>query len=471
MADLRPSSEPNTGALVSTGGPLATTKTTVDARLQALDRPQLVEVIQRLLKSAPDLDDLVFLPVAGEQEPVDAEHIRAQVAGILRNMGSDWRASSRAERGLWPLVAIGTQYLDRGVLADARTVFNVIITTTLIYYGQLWDHGSEIAGIVEDCVEGLAGCLDQLTEPEDREALLKDIFAVYSWDALGEGGYGLDTPPRTALLNKTTVEERRRIASWVQEALPDGEHKFKRWKRQAGGRFILELRAPSSLDEAGLESLYARADLVRPHLDLLLAQGRQDDAVLLVQGASGDGLVALAEMLIAAGLTKSAIAVVHNHSSVLHDDQQLTRDWLRAHGVDLPVEVDRLVWMITSLNHNPTIRGYKKIRERARALNRWPQVLNRLEELTRDATKLQPIRARMLADLGQVEEAVAELGTLSDSSWRSCAAELAETFEAHHRSIAIALYEQLADERTAHGTRAARKKAALFRARLAALRG
>ena len=109
MADLRPSSEPNTGAPANTGGAPATTKTTIDARLQALERGQLIEVIQRLLKSAPDLDDLVFLPVAGEQKPVDAQHIRVQVAGILVNMGDDWRASTRAEQELWPLVAIGTQ--------------------------------------------------------------------------------------------------------------------------------------------------------------------------------------------------------------------------------------------------------------------------------------------------------------------------------------------------------------------------
>jgi len=102
----------------------------------------------RLLERAPDLDDLIFLPVTGEQQLVDAHHIRVQVAGILMNRGDDWRASVHAEWELWPIVAIGTQCLDRGALADVRTVFNAIITTTLTCYEQVRDEESEIAGIV-----------------------------------------------------------------------------------------------------------------------------------------------------------------------------------------------------------------------------------------------------------------------------------------------------------------------------------
>jgi hypothetical protein len=461
----------NTGAPANTGGPPESPRARLGARLQALDHAQLVEVIQRLLERAPDLYDLVFLPVTGEQKPVNAEHIRIQVAGILLNMGDDWRASTRAERELWPVVAIGTQYLDRGALTDARTVFNAVITTTLPHYEQLWDHGSEIAGIVEDCVKGLARCLDKLTDPDERRGLIEDIFAVYRWDALGPGGYGMDAPPRRVLLEKTTAGERGQIASWVAEAMPDGLHKFKRWRRQAGGHFILELRGESALTEAELEQLYGRADLARPHLDLLLEQGRTAEAIRLVQDAPGDSLVSLAETLIAAGFEEPAIAAVRNHASVLHKDRHRTRDWLRAQGVDLPEEVDELVWTITSFNFNPTIGGYKKIRDGARAVALWPQALELVKDLSPERTKLHPIRARMFADQAREEEALAELRKLSNSTWRSCAADLAEVFEAHHPAIAIDLYERLAEEREAHGTSAARKKAALFRGKLADLGG
>ncbi|MFT7519569.1 MAG: tetratricopeptide (TPR) repeat protein [Kiritimatiellia bacterium] len=457
------------GAPTNTGGPLGRSKTPVGIRLQALDRGQLVEVIQRLLKSAPDLNDLVFLPVSGEQNAVDAHRIRVQVAGILSNMGDDWRASSRAEQDLWPLVAIGTQYLERGALTDARTVFNTIITTTLAYYEQLRDEESEIAGIVVDCVNGLAKCLDRLTEASDREPLLRDIFTVYSWDTLGNGGYGMDSAPSKVLLEQTRVEERARVAAWVREDLPEGHDKFKRSQRQAGGRFILKLLGSETLPE--LEALYSQADLVKPHLDLLLKQGREDEAINLLRRAPGRSLVSMAEALIAAGLTAPAIATVRDHAIVLHTDGDHARRWLRAHGVDLPASVDNLVWTIQRFKGNHTIGGYKKIREGAKAVDRWPQALELVGELDPDRTRLQPIRARMFADLGKVDEALEELRKLIDSGWRSCAADIAETFEATNPAIAIELYKRLADEREAHGTRAARKRAALFRERIAHLGG
>jgi len=461
----------DTGAPANTGGAPASATTPLDTRLQALDRSQLAEVIHRLLASAPDLDDLVFLPVTGERKTVDAQHIHIQVTGILLNMGDDWRASTRAEQELWPLVAIGTQYLERGALTDARTVFNAIITTTLTYYERLRDEESEIAGIVADCVDGLAKCLDQLTEASDREPLLRDIFSVYRWDTLDHGSYGMDTAPSKVLLERTQVDERSQIAVWVRDALPEGLHKFKRWQRQAGGRFILDLLDSSTLSEQELEQLYTQADLVKPHLDLLLKQGRQDEAIRLVQRASGDALVSLAETLITAGLTEPAIAAVRNHSSLLHKHRHHTRDWLRAHGVELPDIVDELVWTIERFKHYKTIGGYKRIRDGARAANLWPQALQLLGELDPERTKLQPVRARMFADLDRVDEALTELGGLSDSTWRSCAADLAETFEARHPAVAVDLYAQLAAECEVRGTRAARKKAALFMEKLADLGG
>jgi len=97
--------------------------------------------------------------------------------------------------------------------------------------------------------------------------------------------------------------------------------------------------------------------------------------------------------------------------------------------------------------------------------------LEPVKDLNPERTKLQPVRARMLADQDPAEEALAELSKLSNSTWRSCAADLAEVFEVHLPAVARDLYERLAEEREAQGTRAARKKAALFRVKLAELGG
>jgi len=399
--------------------------------------------------------------------PVNTEPIRVEVEEILQNLGDDWRASAFAELLLSPLVTLGNRLREAGALDDARAVFNTIITSILARYEQLWDAESEIASVVTACVDGLALCLGLLSAPTERQPLLEDLFAVYRWDALESGGYGMDMAPRRVLLEQTTSDERRTIASWLLDALPVGSDTPTRWRRQEGGRFILQLRADAAPSDMEREQLYERADLAGPHLDLLLTQGRTAEALRLTQRASADALVALAETLTAAGLAEQALAAVRGHVSVLHADRKHTRDWLRARGVTLPEGVEQLCRMIATFNEHPTVRGYRELRERAEQAARWPQALELIA--SPKPLRLPPVRARLFADLDRADEALAELSNLSDSAWRTCAEDLAQTFAARRPLVAADLYEQLAVERVAHGTRGARKKAAEFRAKRAEL--
>src|SRR5690606_9452665 len=132
--------------------------------------------VRRLLARDPDIEDLVHLPLPGEVQRADRRHLAAQVTHILRTMGDDWRASTRAERQLWPLVEIGGQYLEQGAMADARTAFATIASTILEHYEQIRDEESEVAGIVDQCVEGLGRCLAATGDDATREALLREVF-------------------------------------------------------------------------------------------------------------------------------------------------------------------------------------------------------------------------------------------------------------------------------------------------------
>ncbi|MFM9994830.1 MAG: hypothetical protein ACKVU4_03405 [Phycisphaerales bacterium] len=64
-----------------------------------------------------------------------------------------------------------------------------------------------MAGIGDQCVAGLGRCLAATTDRATREGLLSDVFAVYRWDALDHGGYGMDDAPRKVLLGGTTPAE------------------------------------------------------------------------------------------------------------------------------------------------------------------------------------------------------------------------------------------------------------------------
>ncbi len=299
----------------------------LDRRLASLDRAQLVALIHRLLSRFPDLEDLVQLPLPGETQPADARQIRVQVTRILLTMGDDWQASIRAQRDLLPLLAVGRQYLQRGARSDARTVFATIASTILEHYEQLRDEESELAGIVNDCVEGLGACLAESERGSEREALLGDVFAVYRWDALESGGYGMDTAPHDILLAQTTQEERRLLARWTRDALGRVTGEYALPRRRNGGRFVLDL-VGSELGDAERESFYTEARLDRSLMSLLLSQERTREALELLGRCTSRDLAWMAEKLMGAGMRAEALELASHHPAVLEMGNHVLDQWM-----------------------------------------------------------------------------------------------------------------------------------------------
>ena len=124
------------------------TGTDLDARLDSLDRDQLAALVRRLLLHSPELEDLVHLTLPGEEVPPDPRGIAAQATAVLLGMGSDWRASTLAERQLAPLVDIGDGLLQRGRVADAGVAYAAVAKGILARYTGIWDNESEVAGVV-----------------------------------------------------------------------------------------------------------------------------------------------------------------------------------------------------------------------------------------------------------------------------------------------------------------------------------
>lgn len=131
----------------------------LSTRLATLTRDQLVALAERLIARHPDLADLAQLPLPGEVQRADGASVRAHVTRILLTMGDDWRASTRAQYDLDPIVAMGDDYRGQGLLEDAQTVYRAVIDGTLPIYERIRDEESEIGNIVGNCVEGLGECI------------------------------------------------------------------------------------------------------------------------------------------------------------------------------------------------------------------------------------------------------------------------------------------------------------------------
>ncbi len=440
----------------------------LDSRLDGLDRDQLIAVVRRLVGHDPDLEDLVHLPLPGEPPRVDAERVRLHLARIVRSIGWDWRASSRAETELWPIVTSGRQLLDQGAPDEARTVFRVTIETILRHYTDFRDNESEVAGIVDACVGGLGACLERADSPDVRAGLLHEIAAVWIWDQLEQGGYGMARQAGSILPEQTTAEERERIAERIRASLPSGDEDHVEWRRQAGGEFVLELLG-DELGESERERLYVEASLGERLLALLLRQGRRDEAVAAVRRASPRSLTKLADRLVEADLRGEAERAVLEHPALLDPEDRALLRWLERNDVTRPPGLEDAAWAVSRFRSSPTLGHYRGLRELAVAVGRWPDVLHLVEGVNPDAKAVRPVRARILAELGRVGEALAILAELTDSAWRSTGADVARSLESVDPNAAADLYRSLIAHLVAKDTKPSRKAATEHQRRLDAL--
>lgn len=439
------------------------------SRLANLTRDQLSALVERLVARHPDLEDLVHLPLPGEVKRADGAAVSGHVMGILRKMGDDWRASSRAQYKLDPIVEMGTSYLEQGRIEDARTVYRAVIDGILPLYEQIRDEESEIANIVCECVEGLGKCIDATEDPSLRERLLRDVFHVYRWDTLDHGSYGMDDPAQTVLLSHTTDAEKDRIATWVRDALPPVNRDKGSWGRQHGGALIL-LLVGDRLDAVARETLYTQADMAQERIDLLLAAGRNEEAVEVLRTAGGD-LVVLADRLVAAGLGDAATAVLDQHPAVLHPDASYLRKWLLKRGRVDAASLEKLVWAAQRFTQSTNIGHWDELRRQAASTGRWEQVLPyALAAVTNDKAGAQGARARVLAAAGRLDEAEAVLLRLPEGSWKRAALEVAAAAESGRPELAVSLYTRVAEGLRSKGTKPAREELVLVEGRLAGLR-
>jgi uncharacterized Zn finger protein len=418
--------------------------------LERLSKDELIVIVRRMVRRDPNLEDLVELPVPGGPSArlLDAQVIRRQVIAAFDVDPYEWGVAFSIREVLLPLVELGDDYLQRDEYHNAALIYQTIAQGILDHDEiVLSDENGEIFSVANTCAERLAECLEATRDPAQRGSMVQALFAIYS-AGIDAGGVGLGAEVPDLLRIRTTSEEKKLLARLVRDSLPPhvtgpglGNHD---WTRQAYGRFLLDLEA-DTLDDSTYLRICREMGLLDRSVARLLKRDRLREALALAQEASDYDLLAVGEHFVAHDYGREIEDIVRSRVGKSQDGR-LT-EWLlrrahERHDLDEALALaEMLFW------REPSVAGYREMKELAQSLKRWESLWNNLRRRLKERGL-----AALLTDLylreGKVDDALAALDEVKSPGWGwyeegdSLPMRVARAAETSHPNEALRLYKR-----------------------------
>jgi len=373
--------------------------TTLDRR----SKPELIDLIGKMVERYPDLEMLVELPVPGEvtSKPVDAESIRRQIHRVFSSAGYEWGVASEVALDLGNVVDVGDGYVEREDWRNAAIVYETIIREALDQYQIMQDEEGDLNEVVNRCVGGLGQCLSATEDPAQRETILQALFDTYVWD-VNFGGIDMGYEAPSVILEQSTPEERRLVAGWVRSAMPTSDSWSHDYHRQILGRFLLELEKDELDDEAFLRICRETGrwlDLV----DRLLALKRVDEAADVARSAGDYDLLRLADVFVAHEQADLATELMRTRARTSQDTR--LPEWLKQRAMERGDSKEALAWAQQLFWQRPSLEGYEQVKALSQSLGTWEnlyvEILSRLSK-----QKQHTLLTEIYLKEGQVDRAL-----------------------------------------------------------------
>lgn len=345
----------------------------LDAELEQRSKAELIALIKQMLRYQPDLETLLETALPGGDRrgaPVNPETYHRQVSSAFWRGGNDWTPPSRIASDIGVTVGVGDGFLALDDYASASVVYRAVAQGILEHYELVDDEGGDLAEVVDQCVEGLGCCLSGGGDAADREGLLRALFAIYRFD-LDCGGIGLGETAPLLILEHATEQERRAVAGWVRAAMAGGSNWSDNYRRQAHGRFLLDLEMADPDDDAFL-SICRESGRMADLVDRLLALGRLDEAISEAEPVGDYQLLALADVFRKHGCAESVEPLVVRRAETSQDRRLV--EWLKARHVERGELSEALSLADRLLQAHPNLAGYQEVRELSRQLGVWQKL-------------------------------------------------------------------------------------------------
>jgi len=190
--------------------------------LEQREKPELIAIIQHMLRQEPDLQWLLMTPlptVLSRKSSLDPQVYRQQVLAAMAT-GENQRKRKRGEveRRLTAIKTIADEFAAQENYAASLTIYEVLITEVIQHFNDYRDEYVAFSIMLTGCIDGLDSCFaSEEDNQEMRLRVLRTLFAIYRFYT--DSGMDLDEDIPGLLLGNTTLEERQVIAGWVQDAL------------------------------------------------------------------------------------------------------------------------------------------------------------------------------------------------------------------------------------------------------------
>jgi hypothetical protein len=381
----------------------------LDSTLEHRSKDELIALILQMLQHHPELEYLLELPSVASgaaKKTIDPEVIRRQVKQAFSSISLDWgwRDPSEIAANLEGLMQLADQYQENDDYSNSAIILRIVSGEILRHEDVVVQDDEGILGwLVNDCVRGLTGCLEDIEESSERREILESLFNVYLADLkMGGLGYGDEVPG--ILFDLATPSEEDLLAEWVRSALIDMDG----WSREELGGFLLDLQGEKLQPEEYLE-ICRQTGRLKDLVDQLLKLGRVEEAIGETQKANDYILLALAHSFVRNGRGSMAQQLIWDRTKTSRDARLW--EWLRDYAFKQGNHPEALELATKLFWDKPSLSDYLEMKKIATQLDNWQG--HRSETLSKLVEKNQfELLVEIFLDEGEIGQALEALEQL-----------------------------------------------------------
>jgi uncharacterized Zn finger protein len=352
--------------------------------LQSHSRDDLVQLIEQMLRQAPDLLAIVEMSAAsGQAQPIALATYRKQAERAL----SGNRARDMAE-SLKLLAQVAHKLLQAQDWRNAGALYHLLLEESVASYG--WDmceidYDGDVAVVVQDITEGLVACLAAAATlaTVTRQAWLTTLLDATLKD-IELGGRDFAYSAQEGLIEYATDAEWQELAALIRTEITVAQRNpHSEWEREALVGLLADRLEHTGQTESS-QNLIHELGSPKQQAFLLVEQGQFDAAIAIAQQhfTQSPGLVhQLADALIAAKVPEQALQYILNQPADQHSSHR--NNWLANYHLHYSDPATALIWQRKVFEQAPTLAKYQQLQTLAHTTGTWktlkPEILQQLE--------------------------------------------------------------------------------------------